>query len=108
MSASHAAGSARSGECHKYSVLLLRGSACSALIQTLDFMEIDIILGGYTSPEARNPSAALMATFARSHFSLTSFPENSNRLSEKLSTSYLTPLQIFCFRPLSFYNTIFF
>jgi hypothetical protein len=30
----------------------------------MDFMEIDIILGGYTSPKAANPSALLMVAFA--------------------------------------------
>jgi hypothetical protein len=71
MSASHAAGSASGGELHKYSELL-QSTAYFTLIQTLDFMEIDIILGGYTSPKASNPSAVLMVAAALTpHPSLT-------------------------------------
>jgi hypothetical protein len=103
MSASHAAGSACSGECHKYSVLL-QSTAYFTLIQTLDFMEIDIILGGYTSPKASNPSAVLMVAMAPSPFLSPPLSENSNQLSEKLSSSHLTFRQIFWFRSHSIYN----
>jgi hypothetical protein len=52
----------------------------------MDFMEIDIILGGYTSPKAANPSLLFL-------YIHTPPSDNPDCLNEKLSSSNLASLQ---------------